>query len=209
MRRAQMVVAAWMVLSSAGCMLRGKQVAKSNPTPPTPAPAVRPAPAPRPQPLSIPQTQAQLPSPQPITQEALATLQAQPAAVEIPAEPRAPRRPAGPVAAPARAETPPPQTPPAAPAVEAEQRPTVGEIVAPGELKRLQDSADGRKQEIRKVLDQAQARGLSRDQREIVTRVQSFVQLSDEAEKRGDMRNADALAERGQLLVRELQNGGR
>jgi len=208
MRRAQMVLAAWMALSSAGCVLRGKQQAKVNTPPPTPAPAAKPVPEPRPQPLSIPQTQAQLPPPQPISPEALATLQAPPPPAESPVEPRATRRPAGPVAAPARAETPPvpAQTPAAAPA-EAESRPTVQEIVAPAELKRLQDSADGRKQEIRKVLEQAQARGLSRDQREIVTRIQSFVQLSDDAEKRGDMRQADALAERGQLLVRELQGG--
>jgi hypothetical protein len=209
MRRAQMVLAAWMALSSAGCVLRGKQQAKANPTPPTPAPAVKPAPAPRPQPLSIPQTQAQLPPPQPISPEALATLETAPPPVESPAEPRAPRRPTGPVAAPARVEAPPvqAQTPPAA-TPEAEPRPTVQEIVSPAELKRLQDSADARKQEIRKVLEQ-QPKGLSRDQREIVTRIQSFVQLSDEAEKRGDMRQADALAERGQLLVRELQSGGR
>jgi hypothetical protein len=210
MRRAQLVLAAWMALSSAGCVLRGKQQAKTSPTPPTPTPAVKPAPAPRPQPLSIPQTQAQLPPSQPISAEALATLQPAPQPVESPVEPRAPRRPAGPVAAPPRVETPPvqAQTPPVA-APEAEPRPTVQEIVSPAELKRLQDSADGRKQEIHKVLEQAQARGLSRDQREIVTRIQSFVQLSDDAEKRGDMRQADALAERGQLLAKELQNGGR
>jgi hypothetical protein len=114
------------------------------------------------------------------------------------------------VAAPARVETPSvqAQTPPA-PVPEAEPRPAVQEIVSPVELKRLQDSADARKQEIRKVLEQAQPKGLSREQREIVTRIQSFVQLSDEAEKRGDMRQADALAERGQLLARELQSGGR
>jgi hypothetical protein len=205
MRRAQIILGAWMALSSAGCVLRGKQQANANPTPPTPAPAVKPAPAPRPQPLSIAQTQAQLPPSQQISAEALATLQPQPPPVESPAEPQAPRRPAGPVVSPARPETPPVQVQ----APEAEPRPTVQEIVAPVELKRLQESADGRKQEIRKVLEQAQARGLSSDQREIVKRVQSFVQLSDEAEKRGDMRQADALAERGQVLVRELQNGGR
>ncbi|HUI79704.1 MAG TPA: hypothetical protein VLY24_17380 [Bryobacteraceae bacterium] len=212
MRRAQMVLAAWLALSSAGCVLRGKQQANATTPPPAPAPAVRPAAAtPRPQPLSIPQTQAQLPPPQPISPEAMATLQQAPPPVETPAEPRAPRRAAGPVAAPARAETPPvqAQTPPVVAPAEAEPRPTVQEIVAPAELKRLQESADGRKQEIRKVLEQAQARGLNRDQREMVTRIQSFVQLSDEAEKRGDMRQADALAERGQLLMRELQNGGR
>jgi hypothetical protein len=209
MRRAQMVVAAWMALSSAGCVLRGKKQAKVNPTPPAPAPVVKPAPTAPPQPLSIPQTQAQLPPPQPISPEAMATLQPAPQPLESPAEPRAPRRPAGPVAAPNRPETPPvaAQTPPAA-TPEAEQRPTVQEIVAPAELKRLQESADGRKLEIRKVLEQAQARGLSRDQREVVARIQSFVQLSDDAEKRGDMRQADALAERGQLLGRELLSGG-
>jgi hypothetical protein len=140
----------------------------------------------------------------------MATLQPAPQPVEIPAEPRTPRRPSGPVAAPTRPETPPvaAQTPPVV-TPETEPRPTVQEIVAPAELKRLLESANTRKQEIRKVLEQVQARGLNRDQREIVTRIQSFVQLSDEAEKRGDMRQADALAERGQLLVRELQNGGR
>ena len=216
MRRAQIVLAVWIALSSAGCMLRGKQQTAAATPPPTPAPVARPAQTtPRPQPLSIPQTQAQLPPAQPISPEAMATLQPPPAPVESPAEPRAPRRPpvppAGP-AAPGRPEATPAaqtQTPPATPPVEAEPRPTVQEIVAPAELKRLQDSADGRKQEIRKVLEQAQAHGLSRDQREIVTRIQSFVQLSDDAEKRGDMRLADALAERGQLLVRELQNGAR
>jgi hypothetical protein len=209
MRRAQMVLAAWMALSSAGCVLRGKQQAQANPTPPTPAPAVKPAPAPRPQPLSIPQTQAQLPPLQQISPEALATLEPAPPPVESPAEPRTPRRPVQ-VAAPAHVETPPvqAQAPPAT-VPEAEPRPTVQEIVSPVELKRLQDSADARKQEVRKVLEQAQPKGLSKEQREIVTRIQSFVQLSDEAEKRGDMRQADALAERGQLLARELQSGGR
>jgi len=210
MRRARTALVVWFALSSAGCVLRGKQQTAVATPPPAPAPAVKPAPAPRPQPLSIPQTQAQLPPAQAISPEALATLQSTPAPVETPAEPRAPRRTAGPSSAPARAETPPAQAQTPTVVVTPEpERPTVQEIVAPAELKRLQESAEARKQEIRKVLEQVQARGLSRDQREIVTRIQSFVQLSEEAEKRGDMRQADALAERGQLLARELQNGGR
>jgi hypothetical protein len=38
----------------------------------------------------------------------------------------------------------------------------------------------------------------------MVTRIQSFVTQSDDAEKRGDMRQADALAERGLVLAKEL-----
>ena len=99
-------------------------------------------------------------------------------------------------------------TPPAA--VEPEPpRPTVQEIIPAGELKRLQDSADARKAEIKKIVDTARARGLNRDQKALVTRIDSFVQLSDDAEKRNDMRQADSLAERAQILSRELQNGRR
>ena len=44
-------------------------------------------------------------------------------------------------------------------------------------------------------------------QRNTVERIRAFVKDSDEAEKRGDMREADALAERAVILMRELQSG--
>ena len=211
MKRAPIIFAAVIALSSAGCVLKGKQKANATTPPPTPAPAVRPVATPRPQPLSIYQTDAQqVPPSQSISAEAMATLQSSPPPAETAAEPRTPRRSSGAVATRPEAQPVQAQTPPAPPPAETEQqRPTVQEIVAPAESKRLQESANNRKQEIRKILEQAQARGLSRDQHEIVARIQSFVQLSDDAEKRGDMRQADALAERGQLLTRELQNSGR
>jgi hypothetical protein len=86
-------------------------------------------------------------------------------------------------------------------------RPPIQEIVPAAEQKRLQESAQARKREIRPKLNQAQARGLSTDERNLVSRIQSFLKLSDEAEARGDMRQADALAERAQILSRELPSG--
>jgi hypothetical protein len=135
-----------------------------------------------PQPLSIPQTQVALPKPQPVDPDALA---------------------AGPPAAPV--ETPPAPRPPRSQPAPA--RPPIQEIVPAAEQKRLQESAQTRKREIRRLLDQAQARRLNGDERNLVSRIQSFVKLSDDAEKRGDMREADALAERAQILSRELQSG--
>jgi hypothetical protein len=86
---------------------------------------------------------------------------------------------------------------------DAEVRGTVQEIVPANEVKRLQESVAARTLEIHKVLDQAQAR-VTKDQRGVIARIQSFLQQSDEAEKRGDFRQADALAERAQVLAREL-----
>jgi hypothetical protein len=209
MRRLELILAAWMAMSLAGCVLRGKQTHASAP-PPTPAPAAKPAPAPPPQPLSIPQTQAQLPAPQTIAPGALATTTPpEPPAETQPAQ-RTTRRPTGPVAGPPRPETPPVQAPtPPAPATTEAERPPVQEIVPASESNRLRESAEARKQEIRKTLEQAQARTLSRDQRAVFLRIQTFVQQSDDAQKKGDMRLADALAQRAQVLARELQNGAR
>ena len=85
-------------------------------------------------------------------------------------------------------------------------RSQIQEIVPTSELKRLQESLAARTAEIRKVLEQAQARGASKEQGSVISRIQSFLQQSDDAEKRGDLRQADALAERAQVLARELQS---
>jgi hypothetical protein len=74
-------------------------------------------------------------------------------------------------------------------------------------MKRLQDSADARKQEVRKVLERVQTRSLNREQRTLMARIESFLQQSDEAAHRGDMRQADALAQTAQVLARDLPNG--
>ena len=41
----------------------------------------------------------------------------------------------------------------------------------------------------------------------MVASIRSFVALSEQAEKYNDMRQADALAERAQILAKELQSG--
>jgi hypothetical protein len=198
-----------------GCLIHKKQEAKIV-TPPPPAPKP-PEPAVRPEPLSIPQTQTQLPQPQPITPEALATVQSPPQTPEAQPNPVTSSRPAkrtGPVAGPkpesavgpavAGQSTATQVAPPAVPTPDAEPRATVQEIVPPAELKQLQESVAARHQEIRKVLDTAQTRRLSYEQRATVARIQSFLQQSEEAAKRNDWRQANTLAERAQVLAKEL-----
>jgi hypothetical protein len=87
------------------------------------------------------------------------------------------------------------------------ERPPIGEIVPADERKRYQDSADQRKREIRFLLQQAKGRRLNAEQNKTVKRINNFLAQSDDAEKRGDMRQADALAERGVVLARELAGG--
>ena len=216
-----------LALSLSGCVLRGKQQAKL-PSVPAPAPPptgrVAASPAPRPEPLSIPQTQAQLPPAQPIDPQALATVQQPSQPVETQAPPRTPRRPqphgptpARPEPAATAASTTPaapaatqPVSPQPTPAAESEVRGQVmQEILPPEELKRLQDSVTARKQEVRRVLDSASARKPNAQQSAAISRILSFLTQSEEAEKRGDWRQADTLGEKAQILARELQGGGR
>jgi hypothetical protein len=84
----------------------------------------------------------------------------------------------------------------------------VQEILPPEELKRLQDSVGSRRQEARRVVDSALARKPNAQQSAAIARIQSFLLQSEEAEKRGDWRQADALGERAQILAREFQGGG-
>jgi hypothetical protein len=189
-------------------VLRGKQ-ATANATATPAAPVTKPAaPAPPPS-LSTPQTQVQLPPPQPVDPKALAAAEEPEESAETPVAEPAPRRTVGPpaIVPPKPAEQPAAQQPVAPPAPAEETRPPIGEIVSPSEMKRLQDSAEGHKRDIRQLLDQARARGLTPHEQGVVTRIESFVKLSDQAEAKGDMREADALAERGLVLAKDLQGG--
>jgi hypothetical protein len=168
--------------------------------PPQPQPAAQPKPAPPPEPLSIPQTQVQLPPPQPVNPEALA-VPVPPAPAEAPPAPKPARRTAV-ASPPPKPEVAAPVAPPAEP-----ERDPVQEIVPADEKKRYQESADDSKREIRKLLVQAKAHHLTGDQNKVVKRIQSFVAQSDDAEKRGDMRQADAMAEKGLVLAKELGGG--
>ena len=209
-----------LALNLAGCVLRGKQQAKLPAVPPPPPQPVRAqsgSSTARPEPLSIPQTQAQLPPSQPIDPQALPTVQPPAPPVEAQAPRRTPPRPAGghvPTPAVSRSEPVAPLAPAATQAAApqpapAEERGPVQEILAPEELKHLQDSVAARKQEVRRVLDSASARKPNAQQAAAISRIQSFLQQSEDAEKRNDWRQADALGERAQILAREFQGGAR
>lgn len=201
------VLAAALAFSLSGCVFDGKKAAAKN-VPPPPAPAAKPAALQPLRSLSTPQTQVRLPEPQPVDPQALAAAQVPEEPAETPVGPRTIRRPVGPrTIAPPKTEPPQAQPPAAVPATTEEARPPIGEIVPPSETKRLQDSADGHKREIRQLLEQARARGLTKRQEGVVGRIESFVKLSDQAQGKGDMREADALAERGLVLAKDLQGG--
>ncbi len=180
----------------AGCILHGKQPAQY--TPAAPAPAAKSA-AP-PQPLSVAQTQVEIPTPQPVSEAALAAGQTSQDAPEPAAPPRPARRSPAPAVSTARPEAP---APPAA--SEEPARAPIQEVLTADESKRLQESAAERKREIRRLVDLARTRRLNGHETSVVSRIEGLVKLSDDAEAKGDMREADALAERAQVLAKDLQ----
>jgi hypothetical protein len=192
------------IILLAGCSLRGWP-AKSAVPPAAPKPAADSAPAPPPlppAPLSIPQTRVELPKPQPLDPAALeTTTETETTPPEQPPAVPARSRRAGPAA------SQPATAPPVAATPPAEPRETVQEIVSTAELKRLQDRAQGRRREANQILDQLGRRRMTGTQQNVANTIRSFLGLSEEAEKRNDMRQADALAERAQILAKELQSG--
>ncbi len=75
------------------------------------------------------------------------------------------------------------------------------------ERKRLQDSAAESKREIRRLVELLRGRHLDAHEASVVTRIEGLVKLSDDAEAKGDMREADALAERALVLAKDLESG--
>jgi hypothetical protein len=105
---------------------------------------------------------------------------------------------------PATGATPAPALPPAA--APPETSPIIKEIVPEAELKRLQDQAAARRREAKQIVDQLAHRQLSAAKREQINNIESFIGSSLEAEKRGDVKTADVLAERAQILAKDLLN---
>lgn len=195
---------ALLALLLAGCAARGDaKPAKAPVAAPKPA-AVSRTPPPPPAPLSIPQTQVQLPPAQPVLPEALAVAE-EPAVVELPEPPaQRPVRRVPAAAAPAvpRPETPAPvqaQGPPPAP-----ERPRLVEAISPDDQRRLTDSLAARRREVSQNLDAATARGPNNTEKTMMNRIRSFQKLADDAQSSGDLRQADGLMERAQILSREL-----
>jgi len=184
-------------------MLAKKQVAVLPP--PKPAAAQPPAPE---APLSIPQTGVTLPSPQPVNPDAIPKIQVAqeaPAAVEkpeTPAPPKPVRKPA-PTQSKQEAETE-AETPAPPPAAAPEQPPPIQPILSADDQKRIREAIENRKREITAKLGRAKG-PLSAHNKSLIERIRSMLTLCDEAEKRGDYSQADALSERAAALVQELQ----
>src|ERR1039458_9796298 len=208
--KATALLTALLSILLAGCELRGKP-AKSAVPPAAPKPVASAAPAPAPLPaLSIPQPRVELPKPQPVDPAALETEATPPEPPPAVAAPARSRRATPAASQPAPASPPaatPPRPPPPAPPPPPEPRKTVQEIVSPAEVKRLQDQAQARRNEVKQILDRLGRRQLTGTQRNVVATIRNFLTLSGEAENHNDMRQADALAERAQILAKELQSG--
>jgi hypothetical protein len=201
MRSQAALLAAALALALAGCASRAKPLVTAQPAP-----------------LSTPQTQVVLPPAQPLDPAALATDTSSAESAPVPAEPTEPaaappaepavtprvRRPAPAVAAPPAA---PPAQPPAAPVETPVERPAIQAIVPAQEQKRLKESAETRKKEVRATLSRMTARRLSADDQDLVKRIQFFLAQSEEAERHGDMSEADVFAQRAQDLARGWQSG--
>ena len=208
MRSVEAILAAVMTTTLAGCVVGGKpKSVAAAPPPPQPA-AVATAPAPPPAPLSIAQTQVVLPPPQPVDPEALPEVSPpEPPADTAPVTsgPRPPRT--RQPAAPKPVETAPPVTaPPAAPPA-TDAHPPIQEVVPESEQKQLLESAQARRKEIEQWLATLGRKRMNKHQQSTVVLIRGFLKESNDAQLRNDMRQADALAERAQILMRELQNG--
>jgi hypothetical protein len=80
-------------------------------------------------------------------------------------------------------------------------------ILPADEQRRLLESSQARKRDVRRVLAGLQRNRLGQRERDLQKRIEFFLSQSDQAEKRGDMRQADAFAERAQALLKEWQGG--
>ena len=192
-------LAGLLAIALAGCAARAKTPAANPAVAKTAAPTTPAAPAP----LSIPQTTVELPKAQPIDPAALEVETAPPVSagtVNVPRNPAPPQK----KSVPARTDAAP--QPPVAASLEPPRQP-VQEIVSAADLKRLQDSAQNRKREVARILSAINPKRLSPAQKNVLNSIHSFVKLSDDSERRNEMRQADALAERAQILARDLQHG--
>jgi hypothetical protein len=204
MRNAPTFIALMLAVFMAGCVMSGKPKSAVPAAPVAAKPAPLPTPPPAPVALSIPQTQVVLPRPQAVDEAALSP-NAPPPVVEV-VEAPAPAKPTPARRSPATTTNPAP--PLAVPSAEPTP-PTIQEIVPAAETKRLQEQAQARRRDVQQMLDQLGRRQaqLNPTQRGVVTNINSFLASSLDAEKRGDMKLADALADRAQILARDLING--
>jgi len=218
MNRLEAALAAAMALSLTGCVLPNKpKTVAAAPAPPKPAPAAAPESAPGP--LSVAQTRVELPKLQPLTTEAVQSTEPP---EDTPAPPtnrpkNIPKKPPVSTVArtadltpPATTTTPPATLPVAPPQPSGSERPMIQEIVPAAESSRLQTETASKKVEIAKYLqrlDQTRKHKLTPEQADAKQQVLTFVKMSDQAQKLGEVRKAHELANRGLLLAQALLDG--
>ena len=186
------------LLTMTGCAARAKS---ASPTPVAAKP-VAPVVPPPPVNLSTPQTQVELPKPQPYDPAALDPAPQPQPDTTASKPPAPPPRTSRPTRTDTTAAPPPPVTPPAEPA-----RPQFQEIISATDMKRLQESVANRKREVTQILEQVQRRRLNKAQQIVLGDIRGLIKLSDDYEKRREMTQADNMAERAQILARQLLNG--
>jgi hypothetical protein len=149
----------------------------------------------------------QLTPDQPIDQDALAPAPTAAVHPETPPPTLVARPRPKPATPPANAvETPAPTPPAAATAAPAEtERERVREVLSPTESRRLKNNADQRKGEVTRFLNSSAGRKLDPSD-PIVARIRSTLQASDDAEAKGDMREASDQADRAMAYLRELRS---
>ena len=199
------------------CLIRPKTSAAKTPATPMPAPAQTAPPAP-PAPISSPQTEIQLPPAQPVSAEALATIQTIPdptePAPELPAKAPAHRPAAAPAASPkaesgtaVTAEPPPVQGPPTPVPAPAEEQPRLQPVYSEEDRRRILADIEKRKVEVEGLLRGVSQSRISQGQRGVVDSIRSLMNMTDDTAKRGDLRSAALLSERALILARELASG--
>jgi hypothetical protein len=186
-----------------------KTTRAKTPSPPQPDSAKTESAAPESapaEPLSSPQTQVRLPSPQPIDPDALAT-----PPVYVPADAsqtnkaRHSGKKQGPqpasAASPGKPET--VEAADAPPATET-SRPPIGPVLSDEERRRMTEDISSRLQEVEKMLGRIHPTDAEKAS---VEKIRSFQKLSHDALERGEIQQANALADRAVLLAQEVLHG--
>jgi len=198
MRFGTAILAIAAAIALGGCSVK-KQPQTVSAAPPAPKPAVPAKPA---EPLSIPQTNVELPPPQLVPSDALPPPEPGTTPAPAPANTRQQNRPPQ-----QRPGTQPPKPEPAAPSTperpSVTERAPIAEVLSAAEAKRLQDEAHGRANEAKQTIASLSARRRNQ-QKSVIDRINTFLTQAQEAERRGDMRQASDLAGRAAVLAREL-----
>ncbi len=205
MRLGPKVTMGVMALLLSGCEMNLRR-AKTPPAPQPSTAAEEPPPAPAPSdPLSIPQTQVKLPRPQPIDPEALATPPSPPSETSA-TRPFHKVKKTGPqpATAPPSAKPEPVDTAETPPPAAETPRPSIEPVLPADQLRHLQEDVASRLRDVDQKLARLAALRLSESEKASAERIRQFAKLSQDALYRGDLQQANSLAERALVGAQEL-----